>query len=231
MYKVETIGKVNAVSYANDLRKKFLVLATNEKKWGAEAYMRHQFTFIGVDTTTRRNEFKRFLQENGTPGYADLSITINYLFTLERELHYCGVELGILYKKEWDIEFITTIEKCILTNSWWDTVDHIASEWTGPYFKLFPRQIIPITGRWNLSDNFWLQRSSLLFQKKYKEQTDKNLLAKYILNCADSNEFFIQKAIGWALREYAKTNPAWVKEFVKQHKLKPLSCREALKHF
>ena len=77
----------------------------------------------------------------------------------------------------------------------------------------------------------WLQRSGLLFQKKYKQATDNKLLAKYIQHLSSSNEFFIRKAIGWILREYAKTNAEWVKNFVETNSLSPLSKREALKHF
>ena len=124
---------------------------------------------------------------------------------------------------------INLMEYMIVKKSWWDTVDHAASDLTGPYFKLFPEQIIKITGRWNGSDNFWLQRSSIMFQKKYRKDTDTLLLSKYILLHTDSKEFFIQKAIGWALREYGKTDQAWVKRFVQQNKLSPLSKREALK--
>jgi 3-methyladenine DNA glycosylase AlkD len=76
----------------------------------------------------------------------------------------------------------------------------------------------------------WLQRCSLLFQKKYKKATDVKLLGKYILHLSGSKEFFIRKAIGWMLREYAKTDPAWVKKFVDTHELSPLSKKEALKH-
>ena len=107
----------------------------------------------------------------------------------------------------------------------------MASECTGRYFKIFPEQIIPVTGQWNKSPDMWLQRSSLLFQKSYKHDTDTNLLSEYILNLASSKEFFIQKAIGWVLREYAKTNRLWVENYVAQHSLPALSKREATKHF
>jgi 3-methyladenine DNA glycosylase AlkD len=99
------------------------------------------------------------------------------MWNLEREIQYCAVELGALYKKEWTEDFITTVEACIMSGSWWDTVDHIASEWTGPYFKKFPGQTRKITGRWNRSNNIWLQRSSIMFQKKYRDQTDVTLLS------------------------------------------------------
>ena len=120
----------------------------------------------------------------------------------------------------------------ITQKSWWDTVDSMASDITGPYFQRYPEQIRPVTGGWNRSRNIWLQRSSLLFQKAWKKETDKERLASYILHLSKSTEFFVQKAIGWSLREYAKTDPDWVRSFVKSHQkeLAPLSKREALKH-
>ena len=121
------------------------------------------------------------------------------------------------------------MEYCIVHKSWWDSVDHLAGYCLGPYFKLFPHQLPAVTDRWNESDNMWLQRSSIMFQKAYKKETDVALLKKYILHCKDSKEFFIRKAIGWALREYSKTDPDWVIKFVERHPLSPLSKREALK--
>jgi 3-methyladenine DNA glycosylase AlkD len=117
----------------------------------------------------------------------------------------------------------------LLNKSWWDTVDHACTELISPYFKLFPEEINKITGKWNKSKNFWLQRSSIMFQKKYRKDTDTVLLAKYILAHAKSKEFFVQKAIGWALREYSYVDPKWVSDFVRKNKLAPLSEREALK--
>jgi 3-methyladenine DNA glycosylase AlkD len=133
------------------------------------------------------------------------------------------------YKKAWEKKTIKLMEWMIIHKSWWDTVDHIASELTGPFFQIFPDKIIPVTDSWNKSDDIWLQRSSLMFQKKFRSATNADLLAKYILHLRHSNEFFVQKAIGWALREYSKTNPAWVERFVAGHDLPVLSHREALK--
>ena len=216
--------------FATDLRDTLLVFSTKERKEGSEAYMRNQFVFIGVDTTTRRQLFKSFLSSHKKPRYSDLSLLVKNMWQLEREVQYCAIELAALYRREWQQDFIDTIEMCIVTDSWWDTVDHIASEWTGPYFQLFPNQIKKVTGRWNHVGNIWLQRSSIMFQKKYKDQTNTAMLSEYILRCVASNEFFIQKAIGWALREFAKTNKEWVSTFVAANNLKPLSRKEALKN-
>ena len=149
----------------------------------------------------------------------------------QREFQYFAIELVARLKKDWTPDMIPMIEEMITEKSWWDSVDNIASLITGPYFRKFPAQIKPVTQKWNRSDNFWLQRSSILFQKAYREKTDTALLSRYILHCAGSKEFFIQKAIGWSLREYAKTDPDWVLQFVQKHPLAALSKREALKHF
>lgn len=120
-------------------------------------------------------------------------------------------------------------EWMITTKSWWDTVDCIAPQCCGPLFAREPQLIQRYSERWVVSDHLWLRRAALLFQLKFKEQTDEALLFRYILLNADSDEFFIQKAIGWALREYAKTAPDTVRRFIQEHPLKPLSKRESLK--
>ena len=148
----------------------------------------------------------------------------------EREWQYFGIELLMHYKKQWKISTIKLVEYGITHKSWWDTVDYIADAWAGEYFKLFPQRIITVTGKWNQSNHMWLQRCSLLFQKKYKKSTDTKLLGRYIIQLSGSKEFFIRKAIGWILREYAKTDPEWVKKFVASTELSPLSRREALKN-
>jgi 3-methyladenine DNA glycosylase AlkD len=115
--------------------------------------------------------------------------------------------------------------------SWWDSVDSINSNVIGKYFIKFPSLLEPTTKKWNQSSNIWLQRMSILFQLPYKEKTNTELLEKYIVNRIDTNEFFVNKAIGWALRAYAYTNKKWVIRFVKDHpQLSNLSKREALKH-
>ena len=125
-----------------------------------------------------------------------------------------------LTKKKEDIQLI---EKFIITNSWWDSVDTISKYILGGYLLEFPLETENITERFSNSENMWLNRSAILFQLGYKL---KSACEKH----KNSNEFFIQKAIGWALREYAKTNPEAVKKYVNNTNLKPLSTKEALKN-
>ncbi len=149
----------------------------------------------------------------------------------QREFQYVATGLVSRLENELEPEFITTIEYLLITKSWWDTVDSIAGDMVGPLFKRFPKVREKYLKKWRKSDNFWLRRTTLLFQLGYKEETDFDLLCELIHENLGSDEFFINKAIGWALRQYAWTNPKAVKKFVKETKdLHPLSRREALKN-
>ena len=135
--------------------------------------------------------------------------------------------LGKSAKKETE-NIINLYEFMITTKSWWDTVDYIASNLVGVYFSNYPNHINSITTKWMASNNIWLQRTCLLFQLKYKSKLDTELLNSFIVQLAQSKEFFIQKAIGWILREYSKTNTQFVIDYVSNNNLMPLSNREAL---
>ncbi|MCV5062626.1 DNA alkylation repair protein, partial [Escherichia coli] len=116
------------------------------------------------------------------------------------------------------------------TKSWWDSVDSIVPTFLGDIFLKHPELISAYIPKWIASDNIWLQRAAILFQLKYKQKMDEELLFWIIGQLHSSKEFFIQKAIGWVLREYAKTNPDVVWEYVQNNELAPLSKREAIKH-
>ncbi|MGB4843443.1 MAG: DNA alkylation repair protein [Ferruginibacter sp.] len=215
--------------YIKPIAKHFRQNANAENAAGAKAYMRNQFDYFGIKAATRQSISKDYMKEV-LPAFTELNIIVKELWQLpEREYQYFAIDLMAAMRKQWTKDITDLIEFILINKSWWDTVDHAASDLTGPYFKLFPQQINKITGNWNRSENFWLQRSSIMFQKKYKKETDTVLLSKYILRHTQSKAFFIQKAIGWDLREYSKTDAAWVKNFVTQNKLAPLSKREALK--
>lgn len=195
------------------------------------AYMRNQFPFLGIKTPERRAIGRAYMKTHPLLSEKDLFRVVKELWQRpEREYQYFAQELLGFHKKVWSKNIIKLIEYCIIHKSWWDTVDSLSSEGTGPYFQKYPEEINVITSRWNTSDNIWLNRSSLLFMKSYKQKLDKKLMSDYILQLSASREFFIQKAIGWVLREYAKTDPEWVKSFVRKNKIAPLSKREALKN-
>jgi len=131
--------------------------------------------------------------------------------------------------KKADEKIIELYVYTITHKSWWDTVDFITSNLVGTYLKRFPEQRKTLTSQWMKSENMWLQRTCLLFQLKYKSETNTEILHQFISQLSGSNAFFIRKAIGWILREYSKTNPDFVINYVEKYPLSGLSKREALK--
>ena len=217
--------------YIQDLIRRIRELADPVRAEFAKKYMRNQFEFIGPDTKTFRTCIDNYIQQKGYPEIDQLGKFSLALWELpEREFQQAAIHIIRKQSKKLRKKDIQWIEKLIVKKSWWDTVDGLAGWICGTYFNLFPEQIKPVTESWMKSGNMWLQRSALLFQLKYKQNTDTDLLSDYIQQLAAHPDFFIRKAIGWILREYSKTNKAWVKEFVTSHTLSGLSLREASKY-
>lgn len=194
-------------------------------------YMRDQFEYLGIKTPQNKALLKQFLSEYGLPSINDLDIILRDLWALpQREFQYVAVSLLGKFEKQLQAEFINTIEYLIITKPWWDTVDAIAGHTVGTHFRRYPAIKKKYLARWRKSDNFWLRRTAILFQLNYKKETDFDLLCDIIRENLDSKEFFINKAIGWSLRQYARIDPKAVQKFVKSTPLHPLSRREALKH-
>ncbi|HRQ37806.1 MAG TPA: DNA alkylation repair protein [Chloroflexota bacterium] len=193
-------------------------------------YMRDQFPFLGIKTPARRALLKEFIAANGLPHPGDLEAILHELWALpEREYQYSALTfLDRLIKKQ-PPEFVSVLEYLIISKSWWDTVDSIAGGSVAAHFQRYPQVRDTAVAAWRVSDNFWLRRTTLIFQLPYKSQTDADLLFSLIRENLDSNEFFIQKAIGWALREYSKTDADAVVAFIAATPLAPLSAREGLK--
>ena len=195
-------------------------------------YMRDQFEYLGIKSPQASVLLREHINEHGLPPLDQLDIILRELWALpQREFQYTAITLAGKLEKKVEPEFITAIEYLITTKSWWDTVDTLAGHAVGSQFKRFPAVKEKYLKKWRKSENFWLRRTTLLFQLGYKKETDFDLMCELIKENLGSDEFFINKAIGWALRQYAHTNPAPVKKFVKATKeLHPLSRREALKN-
>ena len=204
--------------------------ANAHKAIGMSAYMRNQFVFLGISAPDRKPLIQPLFKVF-KPNANSLEWLLRQLWEQEeREFHYAAIVIASHYKKYWDASFIEVFEFWITTNSWWDSVDTISSHCIGPFFERFPNVKRTVLDRWENSPNLWLNRACIIHQLQYKSKTDTAYLARVISMHSHSSEFFIQKAIGWALRQYAKTNPEWVIQFVASTELKPLSRREALKH-
>ncbi|ESU19155.1 alkD protein [Flavobacterium cauense R2A-7] len=197
-----------------------------------EAYMKNNFFFFGIKTTPRRVLFKEVWKLHKEEVKQHAREIVMELFSMkEREFHYCGIEILMKeLKKKYRKEDVQLIEKMIVTHSWWDSVDTIAKYLLGNYLAQFPEEIPKVINQFASSENMWLNRSAILFQLDYKAQTDAELLFSICEKHKASKEFFIQKAIGWALRDYSRFNPKEVTEFVVKTDLKPLSKREALRN-
>jgi 3-methyladenine DNA glycosylase AlkD len=196
-----------------------------------EKYMRHQFPFLGIKAPLRKQLMRQFYKESKIKKEPFQPEFVRSLWALdEREYQLAAMEYLAVSLKRLEKHDIDLLEEVIATKSWWDTVDMLAQKPVAEIARIYPEVIEERIEDWNKGDHLWLQRSSILFQLKYKEQTDEKLLYRFILTHADSDEFFLQKAIGWALREYSKTNPDSVKDFIENHPLSKLSVREGSKY-
>lgn len=195
-----------------------------------KAYMRNQFEYLGIKMPLQRELQRKFIAEQGLPELSDLTQILSELWNLpEREYQYVGIHILGKMEKKLPPESIDTIETLLTTKSWWDTVDKLASQTVGSHFRRFPEVKEQALSKWRSSENIWLRRTCLLFQLNDKDETDFDLLCDIICENLGQKEFFINKAIGWALRSYSRVDAEKVRTFVAETPLQPLSAREALK--
>ncbi len=191
--------------------------------------MRFQFDFFGLKAPVWLPLTKELFKEQGVFEKEELKSFVRLCLEKEyREVHYFAIEMVQSQLSTQNEDFIYFLEELIITKSWWDTVDWIV-KLVGWHFERFPELIDQIVWNWAKSDNIWLVRSAILFQLKYKERTNSKLLFELISFQTSSKEFFIQKGAGWALREYSKTNPEAVIQFISENDLPSLTQREGLK--
>lgn len=213
------------------LQQAFIAAADAERAEGMRAYMRDQFPFIGIPSPERRRLARAALGASGKPNAEELLATVEALWALaEREYQYAASDLLARHAKLLQPEHLPRVRQLILTKSWWDTVDALAAQVVGAMVATHP-ELATAMDEWAESDELWLARTAILHQLGYKERTDEERLFRYCLANAANPDFFMRKAIGWALREYTKTAPDAVRRFVEAHReqLSPLSRREALR--
>jgi 3-methyladenine DNA glycosylase AlkD len=194
-------------------------------------YMKDQFEFYGIGTPARRDMMSAHIKQFGLPDRGIIEDLTRYLWEMEeRECQSTVIDLLNRMKNKLGPDDLPLIEYLITTKSWWDTVDGLAGWLVGEIIKKHTETIKHVTNRWMDSGNIWLQRSCLLFQLKYKNDTDLDLMFGFIGKLSAHKSFWIRKAIGWVLREYSKTDPETVLQYVDSHpELSGLSKREALK--
>jgi len=194
------------------------------------SYMKDHFPFFGLPAPLRRDVTTDFMRGHLLPPSPEMPAIVRGLYGLpQRELHYAAIEIVLRYKRKWEEDMLPLIEFLITENTWWDSVDTVASKIAGGFFLKYPHLTAETTHRWLHSDNMWLQRTVIIFQLSYGKATDTGLLFNAIRHCAASDEFFLRKAIGWALRQYSRTDPEAVRAFVESQPMSTLSKREALR--
>lgn len=210
------------------LEKSFEKEANPETALKMAAYMKNHFPFYGIPAPSRRQLYKAILKEDKQKKAIDWQLLEQAWSSPKRELHYFVCDYLRAMQKWLSFQDVPTILGFANSNQWWDTIDHfdhILGSIDDPRMEAFMLEL-------SVSQNFWLRRLAIDHQLGKKAKTNTDLLESIIVNNLGSTEFFINKAIGWALRDYSKINPDWVKSFIDTYrdKLAPLSIREASKY-
>lgn len=201
------------------------------KQEAMEKYMKKQFSFAGVSAPLRKSQSKEMLKESKSWSTKEVLSEVKRYYALEkREYQYVAIDLLQQNIKRITYEELASLFYLVTEKAWWDSVDSlraVISRWC----LLNPERFEQVFQYFTASKNFWNRRVAINLQLGYKEKTQTDNLQAAIIQDSDTNEFFIQKAIGWSLRDYSKSNPAWVKNFISEtHNLSPLAIREGSKY-
>ncbi|MCT7354825.1 DNA alkylation repair protein [Streptomyces sp. 15-116A] len=210
----------------------YLPAADPERAGAIRAYMKDIAPFLGLTAPIRRALDRTVVEGLPLPDEADCTAIALRCWDLpEREYRYFAVDYLRRHVRRCSSGFLPVVRRLVTTEPWWDTVDLLAAHVVGPLVTADPK-LTAVMDEWIADDDLWLARTALLHQLRYKERTDTERLFGYCLRQSGHPDFFIRKAVGWCLREYAKTDPEAVRAFVAEHRerLAPLSVREALKN-
>lgn len=215
-----------------ELIARFYQKANPEQAAKMAAYMKNLFPFLGIPKPDRAVLWRDFILAARKDPSVDWQLIFRLWDMPEREFQYLALEYLLAVSKGLGKEDIEQIKELVTKKSWWDTVDCLAAQIVGGLCAANPELIASHMLKWAETDNIWLARTAILFQLKYKAGTDTEVLRRVILLNCPSKEFFVNKAIGWALREFSKTDRPWVKSFIDSQasSLSPLSLREGGKY-
>lgn len=214
----------------NKLYEEMIQHKNEEQARQMSKYMLNKFEYIGIKTPERRKIFKNFFSEYKNEEKIDWEFVNKCWENKYREFQYVAADYLKNMKDKLTIDDIPKFKRLILEKSWWDTIDNL--DMTIGALALKDSNVNKILLEWSLDENIWLRRIAIDHQLLRKEKTNTELLEKILKNNLEQTEFFINKAIGWALRDYSKTNPKWVKNFIEKNKEKmaKLSIKEASKY-
>jgi len=214
----------------NKLYEEMIQHKNEEQAQKMSKYMLNKFEYIGIKTPERREIFKNFFKEYKNKEKIDWEFVNKCWENKYREFQYVAADYLKNMKDKLTIDDIPKLKRLILKKSWWDTIDNL--DMTIGALALKDSNVNKILLEWSLDENIWLRRIAIDHQLLRKEKTNAELLEKILKNNLGQAEFFINKAIGWALRDYSKTNSEWVKNFIEENeeKMSKLSIREAGKY-
>ena len=214
----------------NKLYEEMIRHKNEEQAQKMSKYMLNKFEYIGIKTPERREIFKNFFKEYKNEEKIDWEFVNKCWENKYREFQYIAADYLKNMKDKLTIDDIPKLKQLILKKSWWDTIDNL--DMTIGALALKDSNVNKILMEWSLDENIWLRRIAIDHQLLRKEKTDIELLEKILKNNLEQTEFFINKAIGWALRDYSKTNPEWVKTFIEKNRenMAKLSIKEASKY-
>ncbi|MFK8025480.1 MAG: DNA alkylation repair protein [Ilumatobacter sp.] len=216
----------------DDLRRRLESLADPVNAAPMAAYMRDRFEFLGVKTPERRATSREMIRDSRQWDVDDVVDGAVELRSLpQREFHYVASDLLARNASRLRATDLAAMQRLVTLDAWWDTVDALASPTIGE-MVLTHDAVSEAMDEWIGSDDIWVARVALIHQLRFKERTDVDRLFAYSLRRADDTELFIRKAIGWALRQYARTEPGAVRSFIDEHtdRFSGLTIREATKH-
>ena len=214
----------------NKLYEEMIQHKNEEQAQKMSKYMLNKFEYIGIKTPERRKIFKNFFKEYKNEEKIDWEFVNKCWENKYREFQYVAADYLKNMKDKLTIDDIPKFKQLILKKSWWDTIDNL--DMTIGALALKDSNVNKILLEWSLDENIWVRRIAIDHQLLRKEKTNTELLEKILKNNLGQAEFFINKAIGWALRDYSKTNSEWVKNFIEKNKenMAKLSIKEASKY-
>lgn len=215
----------------NDLKEAFAEKANADNAQHMAKYMRNQFVFYGLKTPERKNAYHQFLKEEKKKKQIDCDLLDQAWNDEHREMQYFVYDYLLAMKKYVSYDDLFRIEHYVRTKQWWDTIDSLVKIYG--YVGLKDKRVDQLLMlKWSKDPDKWVRRVAIEHQLLRKDKMNEILLSKIIENNLDSNEFFINKAIGWALRDYSKTNPDWVNDFITRYydHLSKLSITEGSKY-
>lgn len=202
----------------------------SEQSVKMSAYMRNQFSFLGIPTPKRKALCKEYFKTAKKEKVVDWEFINTCWGNFAREFQYIAMDYLVLMQNHLTPSDVEKIKALALEKSWWDTIDGL-DRVVGHIALNYPK-VNDTLLKWSRDENIWLRRIAIDHQLMRKDKTDTELLEKILVNNFGYSEFFINKAIGWSLRDYSKTNPEWVRDFIRRYrdKLAPLSIKEASKY-